>query len=244
MKFSTPLLGALACGLLSSCLKDGVDAPSSTQEPTTLVRFDMHCNGRPFHADSSYRDGFGTLVRFEHFRLALIGAELLDDEGVQLSDRTATALIADLRSAEQTFPVPVSKSGEAHWLDTRTVTTQDRNNPSLEAFWIEAPDGPFLGLLDIGGVYDSNDDGRLDSTDQPFRIALAPDTNDPGLRIHAHSTVQAGAPSKMELSVNLCALLVDVDLPDAPLTMGHGAYASQVLHNLRTRVLGADNKPL
>lgn len=227
---------------LSGCLKDGVEAPASGTGSAVDVRFDFHCDGRPFDTDSLYTDGFGTLVRFERFRLLLVGADLLSNEGLPMGTWPGSVLLADLTAPDRRIKLPAPASGEAHWLRSRFPPTGERIQ-GADSLWITCADDDYQAMLDISGTMDSNDDGRIDSTDERFRIIAAPDSGDPMLTIHAHALVPSDGTGVLVVPVNLRNLLHDIDLPDEPITMGHGPYATQALNNLRTRVLGDDNKP-
>lgn len=235
-----PVLGG--CLLSTGCLKDGVDPPQGGQDARVDLVFRYHCNGRPFHADSLYRDGFGTLVRFDHVRFALVGAALLGNEGQPMGHWPAATFVADLSVPDQAIALETAPAGEVHWMDTRTVLPEDRGG-ALDSLWATGPDGPFQAVLDVRGVCDSNGDGSIDAGDAPFRITVAPAPADPVLRLHSHCIVPATGKADLPVWVDLEALLHDIDLPDAPVTIGTGPYATQALANLRTRALGDDNIP-
>lgn len=235
-----PVLGG--CLLSTGCLKDGVDPPQGGQDARVDLVFRYHCNGRPFHADSLYRDGFGTLVRFDHVRFALVGGALLGNEGQPMGHWPAATFVADLSVPDQAIALETAPAGEVHWMDTRTVLPEDRGG-TLDSLWATGPDGPFQAVLDVRGVCDSNGDGSIDAGDAPFRITVAPAPADPALRLHSHCIVPANGKADLPVWVDLEALLHDIDLPDAPVTIGTGPYATQALANLRTRALGDDNIP-
>lgn len=237
-----PLL--LAPLLFTGCLKDGIEAPAPVANAQVHLRSDLHCQGVPFHPDSLYTDGFGTLVRFEQVRFALVGALLLDDEGRTLGEAPGTMLWMDLAQPGRTLTMDVASSGEVHWMHTRILSTSDPIAEVPDSLWVNGANGRFLPVLDIRGRLDSNDDGQLDAGDGTFRIAVAPEQFAPLMRLHAHTVVPAGGSAVLELPVNLTALLHGIDLPDEPQTIGQGPYATQALQNLHTRVLGADNKPM
>lgn len=240
----TPWLVLLLGVALTGCLKDGVEPPTpSSAVPALELRFDLHCDGKPYHRDSLYRDGFSTLVRIERFRSGLIGAALLDDEGRSLGSWPGTLLPVDLAQPGSRVLLDAPATGEAHWLDARLLSAADATAGLWDSLWIVQPGDGFHAVLDLGGTYDSNDNGRIDADDQPFRIAVpAPSVEEPFL-IHAHALIPADVTGVLLVPVNLRALLHDIDLPDRPITIGAGAYATQALQNLRTRVWGDDNKP-
>jgi hypothetical protein len=230
--------------LLAGCLKDGIDPPAENGSNLEL-RFDFHSNGRPFSMDSLYTDGFGTLVRFDQVRFAIVGARLLGNEENQVfCDEPNGVFVADLLAPDKTVDLALNRTGEIHWMDTRPVRTTDRFPGLLDSLMVTGTAGSFPAQLDVRGVYDSDDNGRIDPTDQPFRIAVPANAVGSPLRIHAHTVVPPSAPSELAIAVNLTALLHEIDLPDDPITIGQGPYATQALFNFRTRVLGADNKPL
>lgn len=242
MKTRNILVATLTGTLLTSCLKDGIDPPNTAPGSSLELRFDLHCDGHPFSPDSLYADGFGTLVRIERFRLALAGATLLSDAGQPMGAWPDQVMLIDLTRQDRRFSLPNPSSGEAHWLESRMLQSAYRI-PGADSLWFEDASGSYQAMLDIGGTMDSNDDGRIDSTDGRFRIVAAADPNDPALLIHAHASVPLNGSAVMMVPVNLRAVLHDIDLPDEPCTMGEGIYAAQALENLRARVLGDDNKP-
>lgn len=230
------------CLLSTGCLKDGVDPPQGGQGAHVDLVFRYHCNGRPFHVDSLYQDGFGTLVRFDHVRFALVGAALLGNEGQPMGHWPAATFVADLSVPDHAIALEAPSAGEVHWMDTRTVRPGDRGG-ALDSLWAAGPDGAFQAVLDVRGICDSNGNGTIDAGDAPFRITVAPDQADPALRLHGHCIVPANGKADLPVWVDLEALLHDIDLPDAPVTIGTGPYATQALANLRARVLGDDNMP-
>ncbi len=245
VRYSKALLPVLlALVLFTGCLKDGIEAPAPAAGTSVELRFDLHCQGAPFHPDSLYTDGFGTLVRFEQVRFALVGALLLNEEGGTLGEAPGSVLWMDLAHPDRSLTVTASAAGEVHWMDTRTSCASDGFAEVPDSLWVNGAGGRFLPVLDIRGRLDSNDDGQLDAGDGTFRIAVTPEQLAPLMRLHAHTVVPAGGTAVLHLPVNLTALLHDIDLPDEPETIGHGPYATQALQNLRTRVLGADNKPM
>ena len=240
MKPMTMVWCVLPCVLLTGCLKDGIDPPDAGG-PTLEVRFTFHRNGVPFQLDSTCTDGFGTRVRFTHMRFALRGADLLGDQGQLLDKWPGALLFADLAAPSTTYLLANPAQGEVHWVDSRTCTNADATE--CQSLWIARPDAPFLAVLDAEGIVDSDNNGHFDPTDAPFRITVAPDDLDPALRIHAHAVVRSTGRSVLEIPVNVAGLLHDIDLPDGPITVGEGPYATQALLNLRTRVLGDDHRP-
>ncbi|HRP00997.1 MAG TPA: hypothetical protein PLN54_16325, partial [Flavobacteriales bacterium] len=222
----------------------GIEAPAPVAGTQVELRFDLHCQGEPFHPDSLYTDGFGTLVRFEQVRFALVGALLLNEEGGTLGEAHGSMLWMDLAQPGRTLTVDAASSGEVHWMDTRLLSTSDPVAEVPDSLWVTGPNGRFLPVLELRGKLDSNDDGQVDASDGHFRIAVAPEHLPPLMRLHAHTVLPAGGTAVLELPVNLTALLHGIDLPDEPQTIGQGPYATQALQNLRTRVLGADNKPM
>lgn len=237
--------GALLWVALSGCIKDDAEAPDRAPGTCVALRFEHHCDGMPFQRDSLCTDGFGTLVRFDQVRFAIVGARLLGNEEDQVfCDEPNGVFVADLLAPDRTVDLAVDRTGEIHWMDTRPVRTTDRFPGLLDSLMVTGPAGTFPAQLDVRGVYDSDDNGRIDASDHPFRIAVPADAVGSPLRIHAHTLVPPSAPSELAVAVNLTALLRDIDLPDEPITIGQGPYATQALFNFRTRVLGADNKPL
>lgn len=208
------------------------------------LKFDFHCNGTPFHAESSYSDGFGALVRFDRVRFVLIGAALRSDDGGLLCESPGITLMIDPLQPTASYDFCLPAGSEIHWLDTRTLASTDAVHGAADSMWATFGEGAFRAALDVQGVVDSNDNGVLDDSDSDFRIAVADDAANQALRVHAHAIAPATGACDLIVPVNIAAILHQIDLPDAPITMGHGPNASQAMTNLRTRVLGADNKPL
>lgn len=232
-----------ACALLSGCYKDAIE-PSDAPSGTLLeVRFSPHVDGKPYHPDSSMTDGFGTRVRMTRCRFALVGVTLLSDEGRPMGEWPDRTLPFELNGAAAPVRLEAPSSGEVHWMDTRPLAATD-DTAGLSGWWTPDAGGGSLAAVDIGGIYDSNGNGSIDGEDGTFRITTACGPATAPLRIHAHCVVPAHAPGTMELAVDLPALLHNIDLPDEPITIGSGTYATQLMDNLRTRVLGDDNKPL
>lgn len=231
--------GMLVCMLLTACKKDGIDPPSG-EGSTMDMLFAFHCGDKPFRPDSIYRDGFGAAVQFTQLRFALHGTHLLGDQGQDMGDWPATLLVADLAEPSRMVSVTKPKSGDVHWMDSRTTLDDDARVPALEDLVITDGDYSFLAVLDVQGIVDSNDNGSIDTADAHFRIAIAPDAADAALRIHAHAVVFPDRSAVLEVPVDVARLLKDIDLTDQPVTMGHGANATQALANLRTCVLGAN----
>lgn len=234
----------LVAGLLfSGCHKDGLEPSVALEEATLRVRFDLHCDGQPFNSDSVYTDGFGTRVRFERMHFALLGLHLTGDQGQPMGDRPDAVLMVDQDPAECVGMLNGPSSGDTHWIDTRTVVNSD-GHAGLDSLWVTDGEGGFLAALDVSGRFDSNDDGLVDESDAPFRIVAAVDASAPDLHIHAHGYIAADGTGLLDLPVNVRALLHDIDIPDVPITIGAGPYATQALYNLRHHVLGADNQPI
>lgn len=233
----------LAIVLFTSCWKDAQDPPKAGTGDALRVRFDLHCDGRAYHPDSVYRDGFGTRVRMEQLRTGLLGASILDDEGMSLGQWPEAVLPLDARRPSASVVLNGATAGEAHYLDARLLMTGDQRPGPFDSLWVNTNAGGFLAVLDIRGTVDSNGNGRIDADDAPFRIAVPAPSTEQTLLIHAHATIPAEGSGELLVSVNLRALLHDIDLPDQPITIGPGPYATQALHNLRTRVWGDDNKP-
>lgn len=229
--------------MLTGCYKDGIDPPTTSKDVSVAMLIDLHCDGKPFHRDSTYTDGFGTHVRFDQVRFALVGVSLLGDQGQPMGDQPASVIAVDLDTKSITCPLNTPVAGAVHWLDTRTARASDAHTGTMDSLWTTNAGVQFLAMLDIRGIVDSNEDGRFDDHDPPFHIIAATDSDAAPLRIHAHGDLPAGGAGSLVLSVNITALLHDIDLPDAPMCIGSGPYASQAIHNLRTCVLGADNRP-
>jgi hypothetical protein len=230
--------------LFTGCLKDGLEGPAPVVGTPVQLHFDPHCQGEAFHADSLYTDGFGTLVRFEQVRFALVGAQLQSEQGGTLAEAPGSMLWMDLAHPTPPLTIQATASGEVHWMDTRLACASDPFAELPDSLWANGTNGRFLPVLDIRGRLDGNDDGQLDASDGTFRIAVAPEQLAPLLRVHAHTVVPAGGNAALYIPVNLTALLHGIDLPDEPETIGQGPYATQALQNLRTRVLGVDNRPV
>ncbi len=236
------VVGVLACTLLTSCFKDGIDPPA-TVGSTLDVRFDFHCDGKPFSLDSVYADGLGTVVRFTRLRFALHGAELLGDQGQDMGTWPDAVLLADITDPARSLQFPQPKTGEIHWMDSRTCGANDTPCSGTEVLIVTDHGPAFMAVLDVQGLVDGNANGRIDPADTPFRITVAPDDLDPAVRIHAHAVVGPNGAAVLEVPVNVTGVLRDIDLPDEPITIGEGAYAAQALANFRTHVLGVDNRP-
>jgi len=238
--------GLVVCtGLLfSGCHKDGLEPSKALGAARLTVRFDPHCDGKPFHPDSVYTDGFGTRIRFEAVRFALVGVSLSGDQGQPMGEGADALLTGGQAPGTCLCMLEGGSIGDIHWIDTRILVSTDAHAGALDSLWVNGESGSFLAALDVAGRYDSNCDGQVNAADAPFRIAVRPDGNDPALHIHAHGTLAPDATGDLEFPVNLSALLHDIDIPDDPITIGTGPYATQALINFRSRVLGADNKPI
>jgi hypothetical protein len=243
MNLKTIWTMALSVVLLSSCWKDGLEPPTAGTAEGLRVRYELHCDGHAYHADSTYRDGFGTLVRITHVRTALLGATLLDDQGMILGQWPDVAFPLDARMPEATLMLAGPTAGDAHYFDARLPMSSDPHAGMFDSLWVDTDTGGFLAVLDLRGTVDSNGNGRIDGDDAPFRIAVPAPSTAQNLMIHAHASIPANGSGELRVPVNLRALLHDIDLPDQPITIGTGPYATQALNNLRTRVWGDDNKP-
>lgn len=242
MTTRTLLQVVLGASLLSSCLKDGIEPTASATDKSVALRFDLHCNGEHYEPGQLFTDGFGTLVRLEHLRFALQGANLLNNHEHPMGTYPDVLLTMDLLNPDRPYTLTAQEPGDVHWMETRLATSFSNMEDCPDSLWAHGTAGYFVPMFDVRGVYDSNDNGVIDAHDGTFRIAVAP-APQAALRIHAHTTIAPHGSAMLEIPVNLKAMFHDIDLPDEPITMGTGLYASQVLINLRTRVLGSDNKP-
>jgi hypothetical protein len=233
----------LAVWSLSSCWKDGRELQPSASAEVLHMHFDLHCDGRPYHPDSVYRDGFGTRVRIEQVRTGLVGAALLDDEGMSLGSWPETFLSLDMQQPGTALSLAGPRAGEAHFLEARMPMSGDNRPGVFDSLWVYSGAGGFLAVLDLRGTVDSNGNDSIDAGDVPFRIAVPAPNAAQTLLIHAHATIPADGSGELLVPMNLRALLHDIDLPDQPITIGAGPNATQALNNLRTRVWGDDNKP-
>ncbi|MEZ4757571.1 MAG: hypothetical protein R2817_12150 [Flavobacteriales bacterium] len=243
MNHKTIVPMAMAVVLLSGCWKDGEVPPSTGSSVALRVRFELHCDGLPYHPDSVYRDGFGTRVRIAQFRTGLIGATVLDDEGMHLGQWPEAVFPLDAQQPEVGVVLTGPTAGEAHYLDARLLMSGDQPPGLFDSLWVNTDAGGFLAVLDLRGIVDSNSNGLIDPDDAPFRIAVPAPPEEERMLIHAHATIPADGSGELLVPVNLRALLHDIDLPDQPITIGSGPYATQAMNNLRTRVWGEDNKP-
>jgi hypothetical protein len=233
----------LFCALATGCKKDG-DAPAVRYGSTLSVHFALHCNGRPFSTDSVYSDGFGTAVRFSRVRFALLDPAMLGDQGQDMGRWTKRTLLATSDAAAVPVELPEPRTGEVHWLDVRTGAVGDAADPALLPLLVEGHDATFLAVLDLQGTYDSNGNGLVEPGEAQFRIAVPAGATPLALRVHAHAIVAPEVPADIRIPVNVIHLLKDIDLPDRPITLGEGPYATQVLANLQSIVLGIDHEPI
>ena len=235
----------LALVLLAGCSKDGMEPPLSGSERLIGVRFDPHCDGLPYHPDSLYSDWTGTRLRFDDLRLVLVGACLRGDQGLVLLDRPDDILTFDLAAEDppvQYLDPGLSAMDDVHWLDTRTLSLADSTGPAAGHGWTGCGAVTCQAVLDLRGVIDGNGDGVLDGSDTPFRVLVRAGEEPTALRIHAHAI--APVERELTIAVNITALVNGLDLVDQPMNVVESPQTALVLQNLRTIVLGADNKPL
>lgn len=222
-----------------------MEPPLSGSERLIGVRFDPHCDGLPYHPDSVYPDWTGTRLRFDDLRLVLVGACLRSDQGLALLDRpdaTFTFAHAGEDPPVQYLDPGPSVVGDVHWLETRTLELADTTGPAAGHGWTECGAVTCQAVLDLRGVIDADGDGLVDGSDTPFRVLVRTGEEPVALRIHTHTdaTVDHG----LTIAVNLTALVKGLDLVDQPMNVNESPQTALVLENLRTIVLGADNKPL
>lgn len=231
------ILAALA---LAGCKKDGL-APTVNRDDTRLELYFTYKNGdMPLGTERLVRDYVNTLCRVDEVSFMLSGAVALDAYGLPLGSWPQATVTADINAPGKIILPGRLEPGDVHFLDLR-LGPADPRTPLAGPLCDTTAGIPQWTVLLVQGVVDSNDDDRITGTDEPFVIRCALPATQDVFRIHAHTLVEEGRTSSLEIAVDVRALLYGIDVADEPLCIGPSAFNDQALENLTTRALGEPN---
>ena len=231
------ILAALA---LAGCKKDGL-APTVNRDDTRLELYFTYKNGdMPLGTERLVRDYVNTLCRVDEVSFMLSGAVALDAYGLPLGSWPQATVTADINAPGKIILPGRLEPGDVHFLDVR-LGPADPTTPVASLLCDTTAGIPQWTALLVKGVVDSNDDDRITGTDEPFVIRCALPATQDVFRIHAHTLVEEGRTSSLEIAVDVRALLYGIDVADEPHCIGPSAFNDQALENLTTRALGEPN---
>jgi hypothetical protein len=170
----------------------------------------------------------------------LSSAVALDAYGLPLGSWPQGTITADLNTPGKNILPGLIEPGEVHFLDVR-LGPADRRTPLTSMLCDTATGVPQWTALYVQGIVDSNDDDSITEVDEPFVIRCALPAAQDVFRVHAHTLVEEGRTSSLEIAVDLRALLYGIDVADEPHCIGPSVFNDQALENLTTRSLGETN---
>jgi len=244
--WSSILLASTLLVALQSCKKDDdTDSPPATHANTVLglqVNF-MH-NGAAFDpATQVIFDSLGKAMRVDRMRFFLSQPFFLNDEGdtvasfpqkyflADVASSGAIATIGEVDAHLHTMHFGVGLDSATNHTDPLTFTTPPLNDATMAWGW-----NPAVGyqFLQFEGVYDSNSDGSVNSSDGGFVYHCGTDALLRARVVDIHTDADMGGNVILVLECDLDQLMQGISVAANPIVEIPNGVAKRLMSNLAT----------
>lgn len=233
-----------ACAVwLAACQHDAGDLIAPQASVYTVeqhLAVDLRYGSHTYDISSDYTDAFGTVFKIDTFRVLLSGVHAVNDDGDVLADYPSAYLLVDAAAASNDFTLGELTSDHLHEIRFSIGLVPSMNHtPPSEAPPPMSTGAMFSGstatgycLLVIAGRVDSNGDGAIDNTDQPFSYHCAGDDLFCTSAASVHANLPEGGVLVAWLPVDMEILLDDIDFLNTPSASGNGPFQAQLMEQL------------
>ena len=237
------MVAGTGCLLLTACQHgpDELVAPEpSIRTVEQHLAVDLRYGGHTYELASIYTDAFGHAFKLDTIRFLLSGAHAVSDDGATLADYPDAYLLVDGADTSNDFTLGTLTSDHLHGIRfmiglepaVNHIAPANAPAPMNNGSMFSGNTSTGYRFLELMGRADSNGDGAIDMSDQPFAFHCGGDAMLRSSSAPVHTDLPTGGSFTARLPVDVEKLLTNIDFLNTPSSTGDGPINAQLMDQL------------